>query len=274
MDLESSNASSVLDPPAVSHESCNNSSRTGGGAGAGLTSNQGSSPAAFTHKPEEALEGITLSAAEAEGWVQPSSTSYLATQGAAAGPSNAQTSCEFVSLPSQSNSSSKAILMQQGQGVGPAMDSAVASEDASDDLGGSFTVINALKREVFATSALLRALRMHAVSQTRGLSAASQQQLAAAVAPLVKSFELLNERLAAAEAAKEPPPAELQEQHIHPFLFVLAQQQLQHKQLQSLNKQQQILHQSCMRALASAVLRCMHSPFLRETRLRCLHFSY
>ncbi|CDJ27700.1 sec7 domain-containing protein, putative [Eimeria mitis] len=249
MEFEDSNVSS-----AGFHDDSSNSS-TGGDRGAGPTRNHGISPTAFADKPGDALDEITLSAAESEGWVQPSSISCLASQTGAPGPANAQASGEFVSLSSQSNSSSKVIPLQQGQGTGPTMDSSAASEDVTDDVASSFTIINALKREVFATSALLRAVRMHALSQTRGLSAASQQQLAAAVAPLVKSFELLNERLAAAEAAKEPPPAELQEQHIHPFLFVLAQQQLQHKQQQGLNKQQQLLHQSCMRALASAVLR-------------------
>ncbi|CDI75740.1 sec7 domain-containing protein, putative [Eimeria praecox] len=255
MEFESSNVSSVSDSPAEFHDDSRSSSSTGGDGGAGAAHDQGSSPAASADRAVDALEELTPSAAESEGWVQPSSISYLVSQGMAAGPSNAQASGEFVSLPSQSNSSSKVIPLQQGQGCGLTVDSAAASEGAAEDVGSSFTVINALKREVFATSALLRALRVHAVSPTRGLSTASQQQLAAAVAPLVKSFELLSERLAAAEAAKEPPPAELQEQHIHPFLFVLAQQQLQHKQQQGLNKQQQLLHQSCMRALASAVLR-------------------
>lgn len=262
MEFENSNASSVSDSPTGFHDNSSSNS-SGSDRGARPTNNQDSPPAAFADKPADTLGGIPLYG-EAEGWGQPSSVSYLASQGVAAGSANAQASGEFVSLPSHSNSSSKVILLQQGQGSGPTVGSSAASEDATDELEPSFTVLNALKREVFATSALLRSLRVHAVSQTRGLSAASQQHLAAAVAPLVKSFELLNERLAAAEAAKEPPPVELQEQHIHPFLFVLAQLQLQHKQQQGLNKQQLLLHQSCMRALASAVLRCMYSQFSRK----------
>ncbi|CDJ49832.1 sec7 domain-containing protein, putative [Eimeria brunetti] len=265
MEFDNSNVSSVPDSPAEFHDDDSSNNSGGGGSGMVPANNQNSSPAG---KPGDTLEEITLSAAESEAWVQPSSISCLTIQGGAAGADNAQGSGEFVSLPSHSNSSSKVIPLQQGQGAGPTVDPTAISKDVAEDLGSSYAVINALKREVFATSALLRALRMHAVSQTRGLSAASQQQLAAAVAPLVKSFELLNERLAAAEAAKEPPPTELQEQHIHPFLFVLAQQQLQHKQQQGLNKQQQLLHQSCMRALASAVLRSL-DQLLTVGLLRC-----
>lgn len=188
--------------------------------------------------------------------MHPNSISNLGKQKGVSGTIYPRASGEFASLPSQSNSTSKVILWEQGQDSDATTDFAAALHGEAEDIGSSRDVLNTLKREVFATSALLRALRTHALSQMRGVSAASRQQLAAAVAPLIKSFEMLTERLAAAEAAKEPPPAELQEQHIHPFLFVLAQQQLQHKQQQGLNKQQQLLHQSCMRALASAVLRC------------------
>ncbi|KAL8434250.1 hypothetical protein Efla_002015 [Eimeria flavescens] len=220
-------------------------------------------------------EEMIISCSESEAW-HPSSVSSLANQGGAPGPSYPPTSGEFASFPSCSNTSSSAVLPQQQGLAVPAspperVDAACKAREKQES---PWIVVNALKREVFATAALLRALRMHAAAHTRGVSAASQQQLAAAVAPLVRSFELLSERLAAAEAAKEPPPVELQEQHIHPFLFVLAQQQLQQRQQQGLSKQQQLLQQSCMRALASAVLRCTCEPELPiATQSKPQHFS-
>lgn len=243
MESTDSIVSSVAGPPTEVNNSSGSSNHT---------NNNYCNATADADVPGDNFEEMTLSGSESEGWVQPSSVSCLANQGGASGPSCPPASGEFASLPFQSNSCSKVILWQQG----PATATAQSAAEVSEDPEYPWIVVNALKREVFATSALLRALRMHAAAQTRGVSAASQQQLAAAVAPLVRSFELLNERLAAAEAARELPPAELQEQHIHPFLFVLAQQQLQHRQQQGLSKQQQLLQQSCMRALASAVLRC------------------
>lgn len=208
------------------------------------------------------FEEMALSCSESETWVQNSSMSSIGNQAGPLGPQCPPYSGESASLPSCSNVSCHAAAShQQGSGARPAVETVQAADEPrklTHEADSSLVVINALKREVFATVALLRALRMHAAAQTRGVSAASQQQLAAAVAPLVRSFEMLSERLVAAEAAKEAPPGELQEQHIHPFLFVLAQQQLQHKQQQGLSKQQQQLQQSCMRALASAVLRCTY----------------
>ncbi|KAL8271258.1 hypothetical protein Esti_004824 [Eimeria stiedai] len=226
------------------------------------------------------IDEMILSCGASEAWMQPSSVSSICNRGAHLGPFYPPTSGEFASFPSYSNISSNAAMPhQQGLGAtGSAVGCIATADKVKKGHESSWIVVNALKREVFATAALLRALRMHAAAQTRGVSVASQQQLMGAIAPLVRSFELLSDRLAAAEAAKEPPPAELQEQHIHPFLFVLAQQQLQHRQQQGLSKQQQLLQQSCMRALASAVLRSLEQLLtvgLLHCRTaagrRCLH---
>ncbi|KAL8437169.1 hypothetical protein ACSSS7_001148 [Eimeria intestinalis] len=213
----------------------------------------------YADVPGDNIDEMVLSCGTSEAWMQPSSVSSVGNRGGHLGPSYPPASGDFASFPSYSNISSNAAMPQQpGSGASGSAGGCLATADiVKKEHESPWIVVNALKREVFATAALLRALRMHAAAQTRGVSAASQQQLMGAIAPLVRSFELLSDRLAAAEAAKEPPPAELQEQHIHPFLFVLAQQQLQHRQQQGLNKQQQLLQQSCMRALASAVLRSL-----------------
>ncbi|KAL8453879.1 hypothetical protein Emag_001687 [Eimeria magna] len=257
MEVAASGVSSVSGPPGEATNSSSSNCRD---------------TAVFADVPGDNIDEMIPSCGASEAWMQPSSVSSVGNRGGHLGPSYPPTSGEFASFPSYSNISSNAAMPQQ-QGSG-ASDSAVDCLGTADvvrkERESPWTIVNALKREVFATAALLRALRMHAASQTRGVTAASQQQLMAAIAPLVRSFELLSDRLAAAEAAKEPPPAELQEQHIHPFLFVLAQQQLQHRQQQGLSKQQQLLQQSCMRALASAVLRaagrrCLHALILSLT---------
>ncbi|KAL8447903.1 hypothetical protein Emed_004198 [Eimeria media] len=240
MEVAASGVSSVAGPPSEATNSSSSNSRD---------------TAVFADVQGDNIDEMILSCGPSEAWMQPSSVSSVGNRGGGPlGPSYPPTSGEFASFPSYSNISSNAAMPQQ---PGSGASGSAAADVVGKEHESPWIIVNALKREVFATAALLRALRMHAAAQTRGVTAASQQQLMGAIAPLVRSFELLSDRLAAAEAAKEPPPAELQEQHIHPFLFVLAQQQLQHRQQQGLSKQQQLLQQSCMRALASAVLRSL-----------------
>ncbi|OEH73704.1 SEC7 domain-containing protein [Cyclospora cayetanensis] len=229
-----SHASSSFPPRAADSPAELNGSSSGG-SGIGDTrgdsstmrmQNNPSSPAAVrTDVPRDVFEEMTPHGSDSEGWVQPSSSvSCLTNQGGlpeSLYPPLPLASGEFASLASSSNSGSKVMMTwQQGETDSAPAAPAPAKGEAFKEVDCSWAVVDALKREVFAISALLRALRMHTAVHTRGLSAVFQQQLAAAVAPLIKSFELLSERLAAAEAAKEAPPAELQEQHIHPFLFV------------------------------------------------------
>lgn len=124
-----------------------------------------------------------------------------------------------------------------------------------------------LRREVQKVAVFLQALKQHAASQLKGASAAAQQMLAASVAPLLRSFSLLADRLRCDGVCRGGPA--VREQFLHPFLFALSQQQLPQKQQLQLNKTQLQIQQSFMRALAAVVLSCesLKAAFWRRPTL-------